>query len=640
MTTPAQLAKLLFDDGPDVWVYKAEGAANVAMRYIGGRVEFRGRLLRLRKLRSPHVGSAPIDNRLASGMSSTLLPRDALDFAESVMRPRLGASHVIPGIRLPVPHSYLCAIAAAVAADPRRPQRRHADAVDVGAHYALLMVDHSMVTVADGVDAAVAGSVCYAVELKPKSGVPPGDKAPACRFCAHQILKALEAEGWSSTSLSGTSERELESLVERAASRISHYCPMDLYAAVTTRDGHSRVRRALRALMQSPQNNLRLFIDGAVAYTADDVEGTSSPERRFAEAILQRLPAQREQCDMQVPLMNADDTTARSVEGVAEVCRSAAISTIQLSSVAGTALSTVNIAPELMISILTGILVADSVLARLVSTQGAGAGVDDAWRTYQSIADDVVRRGQVNAVASVNAPDETTGASQLVTYASVAPEVEAVLVRCLAADTNGDDVNHAFTVDHGRTLGGCSTSAAARLRDFMISATAKDASVLVAFQVNLTSTVEARENGGGLPIRAATDSEVSIEMSGVSPPLAATVSTGTDASASILEPPLQSLMYRLLPHEPWAELDADGAPGASPKTSSLQQDRRDPILHRLSMLRLVVTYSVAIVDLDPKPLARVPHYADLERRIVSLCESNLGRRVAIAADKSCAARMH
>ncbi|KAF9164726.1 Inositol-pentakisphosphate 2-kinase [Actinomortierella ambigua] len=60
-------------------------------------------------------------------------------------------------------------------------------------------------------------------------------KRRKCRFCMYQYLKALEAK-----------EQEL-----------SGYCPIDLFSA---QEGH--VHHALDSLVKTPQNNLRLFVDG------------------------------------------------------------------------------------------------------------------------------------------------------------------------------------------------------------------------------------------------------------------------------------------------------------------------------------------------------------------------------------------
>jgi hypothetical protein len=74
------------------------------------------------------------------------------------------------------------------------------------------------------------------------------------------------------------------------------------------------------------------------------------------------------------------------------------------------------------------------------------------------------------------------------------------------------------------------------------------------------------------------------------------------------------LELQLLPHEPWAV--------------PLPANEDEPSLPRARVL-----YSVAIVDLDPKPLSRVPHYVSLERQLRHVSRSDAGRLLAAAAGK-------
>lgn len=69
----------------------------------------------------------------------------------------------------------------------------------------------------------------YSVELKPKWGLE-GTESRSCRFCRHQRLQS---------------------------ERPSQYCPADLFSS-----DKRRIERAVLALIETPCNNLRVFLDG------------------------------------------------------------------------------------------------------------------------------------------------------------------------------------------------------------------------------------------------------------------------------------------------------------------------------------------------------------------------------------------
>ncbi|KAL0486266.1 inositol-pentakis phosphate 2-kinase [Acrasis kona] len=87
----------------------------------------------------------------------------------------------------------------------------------------------------------------YSVEIKPKSGVlcrsgyvdDTSVKKNTCRYCMHQYYK----------------------LKKKEISRPSCFCPLDLYSKDS-----DRVLKALNALVDDPQNNMRLYIDGELAW--------------------------------------------------------------------------------------------------------------------------------------------------------------------------------------------------------------------------------------------------------------------------------------------------------------------------------------------------------------------------------------
>ena len=95
---------------------------------------------------------------------------------------------------------------------------------------------------------------CIAFEIKPKWGFMPinnpyipqnSPKRKKCRFCMHKYYKAM--------------------LKRVPKEFISVYCPMDLYS----RDP-IRVRKAIKALIDIPGNNLRVFMNGRAIDFSED----------------------------------------------------------------------------------------------------------------------------------------------------------------------------------------------------------------------------------------------------------------------------------------------------------------------------------------------------------------------------------
>ncbi|XP_059613515.1 inositol-pentakisphosphate 2-kinase [Phlebotomus argentipes] len=89
----------------------------------------------------------------------------------------------------------------------------------------------------------------FCVEIKPKQGwihpestlnaLFPECNSKLCRFCAMQYLK----------------------LVKKTIKRVSNYCPIDLFSG-----DRDRMLRALRGLVETPQNNFRMWRAGQLIY--------------------------------------------------------------------------------------------------------------------------------------------------------------------------------------------------------------------------------------------------------------------------------------------------------------------------------------------------------------------------------------
>ncbi|KAH9259165.1 hypothetical protein BASA81_002785 [Batrachochytrium salamandrivorans] len=191
------------------WEYCAEGAMNIALRYVGLSQEFVGKVLRLRK---------------ASSNPETLL--ECHQFVESVMVPLIGREFCHENQVIELTEEFLQHVEAKIS--PLRPHKRiKMGGLDLASPLGLLMRDCSKL-VCDECE-----SICF--EIKPKWGFLPKEptkfpiKHQVCRFTMHQHFKQT----------------------------LSEYSPLDLFSL-----DKPRMLRALQSLRANPQNNLKLFVNG------------------------------------------------------------------------------------------------------------------------------------------------------------------------------------------------------------------------------------------------------------------------------------------------------------------------------------------------------------------------------------------
>lgn len=489
------------------WEYKAEGNANVTLRYVPERDTacskgaFTGHVLRLRKSSSrahahalpPAPAAAPATGTTA-GEDLLLLPPDSLDFATKVMVPLLGGEYVIPGVRVPLSAAALRVLSSHVSSWPTRPAKRRHDALDVAAGECVVMLDHSMLSPAAGDSASTCTNFC--VEIKPKCGAPPPvASATLCRYCAHQLLKAAEAVGFpDGCKADGSTPSVSELLALDAAAVVSCYCPLDLFC----RDDPARMRVALNGLVRAPQNNFRVFRNGIIVF-----EGEKQKHKRATAGTGPPQEAQRL------------DAVLRDAPEFADLPRESATA-----SPAATAL----------LDIVLAVLQRDDVLSRLKVVQAGGdavSGVDGALRVYE---------------------------------------------RLQQQRATGDEV--------------------AALRQFLIAQSAKDCSLLISFQVQSMQTVGAQ--GGGHETAAA----------------AASAPASSPAAAA-------------------AAVSCLGDQHASRKYGELVCSLSG------TTATVHVCYSIAVVDLDAKPAARIPAYAAVEHRLAEVTTAWLPA-LFDAASKRCA----
>ncbi|XP_027354629.1 inositol-pentakisphosphate 2-kinase-like isoform X2 [Abrus precatorius] len=237
------------------WVYRGEGAANLVLAYTGSSPPFIGKVMRIRK--APRNGAEAMSKRSPSAMTAheRLLWKDVHQlisspdneiacqlFVHHVMKPLLGSKFVDAGMLVRVSREFLELVEKNVIC--QRPAWR-VDTAQVNMHRdsVLLMSDHSLFTHGN------PGSIpCISVEIKPKCGFLPlsrfisegtAIKRRITRFQMHQALKLHQGE----------------------ISLLSEYNPLDLFAG-----SKERIRKAIKDLFTTPQNNFRVFMNGSLIF--------------------------------------------------------------------------------------------------------------------------------------------------------------------------------------------------------------------------------------------------------------------------------------------------------------------------------------------------------------------------------------
>lgn len=199
------------------WIYRGEGNANLVLSLIKER-----KIIRLRK-------SLPNEK---NGEEQERIWRE-FDFCKGVMLPLLGERfvHVPAVVRLQ--HSELLELNESL--KTCRPVFRHNKGLYVD--HAAIFPDLCLLP-----DAVITPwEPIYCVEVKPKQGwIPfPDRRLSKCTFCLNQYYK----------------------LKQGTVSEKSQYCPLDLFSG-----NRNRMKSAIRSLLFSPQNNLKMFKNGYLVY--------------------------------------------------------------------------------------------------------------------------------------------------------------------------------------------------------------------------------------------------------------------------------------------------------------------------------------------------------------------------------------
>ena len=262
------------------WHYMAEGGSRVVLCYRGPDPSLVGKVLRVRKRakdRPLQNLTKTVDNEqdhrhdltdLELWVEFFSLERQDQDelaeiFSDKLLRPFLSRNQTDTGVRIRVDASFLTQVATNIASF--RPAKRwESSVVDVKSRSAVIVQNHRNIVKDDYSTAQV-----ISLEIKPKCGfADPMNRAGIARFRMHQSVK----------------------LAGGKLLRTSNYDPLDLYGELDekiytdtclrmhmARQGspqHAQHRRAMLALIQEPQNNF-------LVTRPNDLDGTNFSTHLF-----------------------------------------------------------------------------------------------------------------------------------------------------------------------------------------------------------------------------------------------------------------------------------------------------------------------------------------------------------------------
>eukprot|EP00127_Corallochytrium_limacisporum_P001236 Clim_evm6s47 gene=Clim_evmTU6s47 len=270
-------AKQLIYSDPEAWTYLGEGSANVIMQYKGHDVRLCGRILRLRKDMLHNTGKHGIRSNPLNEVA------ELHTYFEKVCRPILGGNFLCYGALVEVDPKIIMGIQSVLEHDLKRPENRMPELLDLHARFAVLMPDLSQflrdclrsTPIADRTPGIVS------VEIKPKKGYLPKTrfmtgvhalKATVCRFCMHQNVK-LEDGKWKDR---------------------SDYCPLRLFSTKP-----ELVHQALWDMLEVPQNNISIFINGSRELFGNSGDMTIDTQRSLVTDLRQILIPKSRHADLE-----------------------------------------------------------------------------------------------------------------------------------------------------------------------------------------------------------------------------------------------------------------------------------------------------------------------------------------------------
>ncbi|GFR41845.1 hypothetical protein Agub_g2624 [Astrephomene gubernaculifera] len=711
------------------WLVKGQGAANIVFSYHGDDRNLHGHVLRIRKA-TAHVASE-VDEHIWEDVlgctNGNPLTRE-LAYISNVMAPLLGEEYVHPGVPCCVPESFREHVGAHAGCSGfpalLQPDHTtfHATALQgytgVGPAICLEIKPKWGVrpgggscqqqqqqqqsvqsspqaesAVVESLVAAASSGACPSAEAKPSTGA-----ALAAPAVVGQQCPACSSEG-RSTEQQGERQGEL-AVVDVAAAEgtvvdvrhryprfllhmlfkhvkegapLSYYNPLDLFSGEP-----GRMRRALRCLLESPSNNLRVFKDGVPVYGAGVRHGcpssssgagshataapTSAPS---PQTCLQQLAAQlrglvlpdsstraeeQRRCQGQQqqqeekegvlragsgaagtslgPACNGEEGAVEEEgrRGVPAAAAAVAQEEVEVEGNAGLSEEQEEVLEE-VIRLAVEALQREGVLARLHAVQALDTlGPQGALRVYEEVVAALQKEDPAchPAVDSTAAQDATTTSS------------------C----TPGAGVPQAA---HAGRL--------SALRSYLMSATAKDCGIMITLQRAQPVTPSGTLPASAAAAPAAADDEndvggavaaqqasvlLSSEPACSSGEGAAPASRAAAAAAASAQQPQASDCCTATTEQTElldVKLDSDaaaaadgGLPALHAVVSSAQRLQRRSCVGLLQAGAeggraggpAAYLYKVAFVDLDIKAAAKIVRHLDLERRLVACAEEQGG----------------
>ncbi|EFC38675.1 predicted protein [Naegleria gruberi] len=256
------------------WHYKCEGLGNVILGYCGNNPRFVGRVLRVRKCPRSELTSnkSTMDEMYSKseGIISredylTIYVRDVIGSLFSTCYPN-NSGLVDAGETISLSREFLREMKSKI--DLVRPTQmlEYKLDFDINADCGMLMRDftynrkHTQKTNSD--------DATFCVEFKPKWGMICRSefikdenkplKYETCRFCCQQLTK----------------------LKQGLITSFTKFCPTNLFSSE-----EARVRKAIEDLIQNPQNNMKIYINGELNWFDDN----NIPNRDFKEELISTL---------------------------------------------------------------------------------------------------------------------------------------------------------------------------------------------------------------------------------------------------------------------------------------------------------------------------------------------------------------
>lgn len=246
------------------WFYRGEGNKSIVISNPSTR-----KVLRLRKVPTQTKNDAKQTNEwtqinikapsiFPSNMREELTRN--IDFCRDIFVPLLGEKYVHPGTLVDLPRDFVIGIKHLVTSENRdRPRHRLTKEVRADCGWGVLFPDACFVSECSQ-NSHPETRPTFSVEIKPKLGTLPycDTKCSKCDEQSSAYHKARQSVckycllQWEKVYKDGKYPRR------------SGYCPLDLFSNNTR-----RVLYALMCLLKDPQNNLRIFKDGTLVYSGE-----------------------------------------------------------------------------------------------------------------------------------------------------------------------------------------------------------------------------------------------------------------------------------------------------------------------------------------------------------------------------------